>query len=101
MLSFDLSGGSFLEQKHFLAMGQQWLRLESAWRILSVTVIQKRKSPSKRCAKDNKGTYVIPYACCRFDDQWRNFDTDETVAAEVIGWRLVSERRRFRPLRKR
>ncbi len=57
--------------------------------------------PVEALCKDNKGTYVIPYACCRFDDEWRNFDTDETVAADVIGWRLVSERRRYRPLRKR
>ncbi len=51
--------------------------------------------------KDNNGTYVIPYACCRYDDEWRNFDTDETVTANVIGWRLLSEKRRYRALRKR
>lgn len=57
--------------------------------------------PVEALCKDNKGTYLIPYACCRFDDEWRNFDTDETVTANVIGWRLLSEKRRYRPLRKR
>jgi hypothetical protein len=51
--------------------------------------------------KDKNGTYVIPYACCRFDGEWRNFDTDETVTANIIGWRPIAEKRRFRPLRKK
>jgi hypothetical protein len=51
--------------------------------------------------KDKNGTYVIPYLCCRFDNEWRNFDTDETVLANIVGWRPASERRRYRPLRKR
>ncbi len=38
--------------------------------------------PVEALCKDNNKTYVIPYACCRFDDEWRNFETDETVAAE-------------------
>jgi hypothetical protein len=57
--------------------------------------------PVEALCKDNKGTYVIPYACCRCEDEWRNFDTDETVVANVIGWRLLSEKRRYRALRKR
>jgi hypothetical protein len=51
--------------------------------------------------KDKNGTYVIPYSCCRFDEQWRNFESDETVTANIIGWRPISEKRRYRPLRKR
>jgi len=51
--------------------------------------------------KDKNGTYVIPYACCRFDDEWRNFETDETVTANIIGWRPISEKRPYRPLRKK
>lgn len=56
--------------------------------------------PVEVLCKDKNGTYVIPYACCRFDDEWRNFETDETVTADIIGWRPTSERRRYRPLRK-
>jgi hypothetical protein len=57
--------------------------------------------PVELLCTDKNGTYVIPYSCCRFDDEWRNFETDETVTANIIGWRPISERRKFRPLRKR
>jgi hypothetical protein len=57
--------------------------------------------PVELLCKDKNGTYVIPYACCRFDDEWRNFETDETVTANIIGWRPIAEKRRYRPLRKR
>lgn len=59
------------------------------------------ETPVEVLCKDNKGTYVAPYACCRFDDEWRNFEMDETVSANIIGWRLVPEKRRYRPLRKK
>lgn len=51
--------------------------------------------------RDKNGTYVIPYDCCWFEEEWRNFETDETVVANIIGWRPAAERRRFRPLRKK
>lgn len=57
--------------------------------------------PVELLCKDNKGTYLIPYPCCRFDDEWRNFETDETVSASILGWRPVSGKRRYRPLRKK
>jgi hypothetical protein len=57
--------------------------------------------PVEALCRDNKGTYVIPYSCYRFDDEWRNFDTDETMTANIIGWRPISEKRRYRPLRKK
>jgi hypothetical protein len=57
--------------------------------------------PVELLCRDKNGTYVIPYACCRFDEEWRNFDTDETVTANIIGWRPISEKRRYRSLRKR
>lgn len=47
--------------------------------------------PVEALCRDKNGTYVIPYSCCRFDDEWRNFDTDETVTADIIGWRPISE----------
>jgi len=59
------------------------------------------ETPVELLCRDKNGTYVLPYACCRFDDEWRNFGTDETVAANIIGWRPVSEKRRYRPLRKK
>jgi hypothetical protein len=59
------------------------------------------KMPVEVLCKDNKGTYVVPYACCRFDGKWRNFETDEMVTADIIGWRPVPEKRRYRALRKK
>lgn len=57
--------------------------------------------PVEALCRDKNGTYVIPYPCCRFDDEWRNFDTDETVTANIIGGRSISEKPRYRPLRKK
>jgi hypothetical protein len=57
--------------------------------------------PVEALCKDKNGTYVIPYSCCRYDDEWRNFETDEKVSANIIGWRPISEKRRYRPLRKK
>lgn len=57
--------------------------------------------PVKVLCRDRHGTYVLPYSCCRFDDEWRNFETDETVLATVIGWRTLEEGRSYRPLRKK
>ncbi len=57
--------------------------------------------PVEALCRDNNGTYVIPYSCCRYDDEWRNFETDETVTANIIGWRPISEKQRYRPLRKK
>lgn len=57
--------------------------------------------PVEALCEDNRGTYVLPYSCCRFDDEWRNFQTDETVLAKVIGWREMQERPPYRPLRKK
>lgn len=51
--------------------------------------------------RDKNGTYVIPYDCCWVDEEWRNFETDETVVASIVGWRPAEQRRRFRPLRKK
>jgi hypothetical protein len=57
--------------------------------------------PVELLCKDKNGTYVIPYPCCRFDEEWRNFETDETVTANIIGWRPIAEKRMYRPLRKK
>lgn len=57
--------------------------------------------PVELLCSDKNGTYVIPYACCRFDEEWRNFETDETVTANIVGWRPIAEKRRYRPLRKK
>jgi hypothetical protein len=46
--------------------------------------------------RDKNGTYTIPFICCWFDDEWRNFKTDETVVADIMGWRPIEERPRFR-----
>jgi hypothetical protein len=61
----------------------------------------EEEAPVEILCRDKNGTYVIPYSCCRFDEEWRNFETDETVTANIIGWRPISEKRKFRPLRKR
>jgi hypothetical protein len=50
--------------------------------------------------RDKNGTYTIPYTCCWFDEEWRNFETDETVMASIVGWRPIEERRKFRSLKK-
>jgi len=55
--------------------------------------------PVEALCRDNRGTFVLPYPCCRFDDEWRNFLTDETILATVIGWRLFEERAVYRPRR--
>jgi hypothetical protein len=55
--------------------------------------------PVEALCHDKNGTYVLPYPCCRFDDEWRNFKTDDTIDAKIIGWRLFEERRTYRPRR--
>ncbi len=40
--------------------------------------------PVEALCKDKNGTSVIPYSCCRFDDEWRNFDSDEMVTANRL-----------------
>jgi hypothetical protein len=57
--------------------------------------------PVEALCRDNRGTYVLPYPCCRVDEEWRNFQTDETVLAAVIGWRTIQEGRNYRRLRKK
>lgn len=57
------------------------------------------EQPVEALCRDNRGTYVIPYPCCRFDGEWRNCDTDETVAAEVLGWRPIDQKTRYRARR--
>lgn len=57
--------------------------------------------PVEALCRDNRGTYVLPFACCRFDEEWRNFQTDETVLAAVIGWRVIEAGRGYRRLRKK
>ena len=57
--------------------------------------------PVEALCRDNRGTYVLPFACCRFDEEWRNFQTDETALAAVISWRVIEARRGYRRLRKK
>jgi hypothetical protein len=59
------------------------------------------EEPVELLCKDKNGTYVIPYPCCWFDEEWRNFESDETVTTNIIGWRPIAEKRRYRPLRKK
>jgi hypothetical protein len=56
--------------------------------------------PVELLGRDKNGTYTIPYTCCWFDEEWRNFETDETVIASIVGWRPIEERRKFRSLKK-
>ena len=56
--------------------------------------------PVELLCRDKNGTYTIPYTCCWFDEEWRNFETDETVIASIVGWRPIEERRKFRSLKK-
>ena len=46
--------------------------------------------------RDNRGTYTLPYPCCRYESEWRNFESDETVTATVIGWRPFEQKPRYR-----
>ena len=56
--------------------------------------------PVELLCRDKNGTYTMPYTCCWFDEEWRNFETDETVMASIVGWRPIDERRKFRSLKK-
>ena len=56
--------------------------------------------PVELLCRDKNGTYTIPYTCCWFDEEWRNFETDETVIASIVGWRPIEQRRTFRSLKK-
>ena len=40
--------------------------------------------PVELLCRDKNGTYTIPYTCCWFDEEWRNFETDETVIASIV-----------------
>jgi len=37
--------------------------------------------------QDHVGTYVLPYPCRRGDAEWYNVKTNETIQADVLGWR--------------
>jgi hypothetical protein len=52
-------------------------------------------SPVELLCVDHNGTYVIPFPCHRVEDAWRNFETHESIEAEVAGWRLRGRRRRW------
>ena len=56
--------------------------------------------PVELLCRDKNGTYTIPYICCLYDEEWWNFETDETVMASIVGWRPIEERRKFKPLKK-
>jgi hypothetical protein len=56
--------------------------------------------PVELLCREKNVTYTIPYTCCWFDEEWRNFETDETVMASIVGWRPIDERRKFRSLKK-
>jgi hypothetical protein len=38
--------------------------------------------------EDHSGTYQLPFLCRFVDGDWRNAETDDAVAARVVGWRL-------------
>jgi hypothetical protein len=59
-----------------------------------------KEMPVEMLRRDKNGTFTIPYTCCWYDKEWRNFKTDETVMASIVGWRPIEERRKFKPLKK-
>ena len=44
-------------------------------------------TPVELLCVDHNGTYVVPFACRRAEDAWRNFGTNEAIEADVVGWR--------------
>lgn len=42
--------------------------------------------------EDHVGTYVLPFACVRLSESWRNAHTGEMIEARVVGWRLLTRR---------
>jgi len=52
--------------------------------------ITDREPPShivvELLCQDHVGTYVLPYPCRR-DAEWHNAKTNETIEADVLGWR--------------
>jgi hypothetical protein len=92
----------FYDQIHFLnAVDRAMKKLKQRLSAFIDDRYPAEEVPVEALCRDNKGTYVIPYSCCRFDDEWRNFDTDETVTANIIGWRLISKKPRYRRLMKK
>ncbi|MGA7787862.1 MAG: hypothetical protein WCA56_06825 [Xanthobacteraceae bacterium] len=43
--------------------------------------------PLELLCEDHVGTYVVPFACCWSDAQWRSVETGERILATVLGWR--------------
>jgi hypothetical protein len=37
--------------------------------------------------EDHNGTYLLPFACRRINDNWINVKTREIIDADVVGWR--------------
>jgi hypothetical protein len=43
--------------------------------------------PLEILSEDYRGTYVMPFACIRTEDGWRNAQTGDLIEVDVLGWR--------------
>lgn len=50
--------------------------------------------------RDKDRTCAIPYTCCWYDEEWRKFETYETVIANIVGWRRIEKPKKFQLLKK-
>ncbi|HZC56113.1 MAG TPA: hypothetical protein VE396_08710 [Xanthobacteraceae bacterium] len=50
--------------------------------------------PLELLCEDHVGTYVIPFLCRWHDGAWQSADTNNTIEATVVGWRLPGKDQR-------
>jgi len=50
--------------------------------------------PLELLCEDHVGTYVIPFLCRWHNGTWQGVDTNDTIEATVVGWRLPGKDQR-------
>jgi hypothetical protein len=50
--------------------------------------------PLELLCEDHVGTYVIPFLCRWRNGAWQSLDTEESIEATVVGWRVPSQNQR-------
>jgi hypothetical protein len=50
--------------------------------------------PLEVLCEDHVGTYVIPFLCRWRNGAWQSLDTDKSIEATVLGWRVPGQNQR-------
>ena len=53
------------------------------------TGVPAASGPFELLCEDERGTYVLPFACSYREGGWLNLQTAEQIEVTVIGWRVL------------